>query len=47
MVFYNEVKDDDQGPIEVEKGEVYLVLRIVVTDLSYRVLRSMAFSEGT
>lgn len=21
MVFYNEVKGDDQGPIEVEKGE--------------------------
>ena len=27
MVFYNEVKGDDQGPIEVEKGENLLVFR--------------------
>lgn len=29
MVFYNEVKGDDQGPIEVEKGET-LVFRYVL-----------------
>lgn len=26
MVFYNEVKGDDQGPIEVEKGKISMLL---------------------
>lgn len=47
MVFYNEVKGDDQGPIEVEKGENPPILpRNVTSDCFCRVRRFVEFPEG-
>jgi len=47
MVFYNEVKGDDQGPIEVEKGVTSASFgESTVADRFYRVCGSVAFLEG-